>query len=245
MFDEEADRQRRLWDMWARSYDEDQAENLPGDAVEFLTSRSSGGRFLELGVGTGRVALEVAKKGIGVDGVEISPEMASRLEKRRGTLDVNVILGDMANPKISCQYSCVYAVFSSFFHLTTQDSQLSCMKNAANALASGGLFVLECYVPQPALLRPSRNLVLSAIDEDGVHFSAVIANAFDQRMSCMEIILGAQGNVIHPFEQRYCWPSELDMMAQAAGLHLVQRYGGFDESAFGPASGRHVSVYAR
>jgi SAM-dependent methyltransferase len=237
--------QQALWDEWAPYYDEFQSQNDPTPAVDFLTEVAPDGRFLELGVGTGRIALELARRGRGVDGVDISPAMAARLEAQIGKLDITVRVADMVDPHPNEGYGCVIAVFGSLYSLTTQAAQVACIGHAAKALVPGGCLVVENYLPQPSLLSPSKNLTVREVDSGSVNFSASAADIATQRISFLEVFMSAEGNRTLPVEQRFIWTPELDLMAQLAGLSLESRSGGYAGEVFDRRSARHVSVYRK
>jgi len=237
--------QARLWDLWAKNYDEFHAHNDPDPVVRFLGAVAPEGRFLEFGVGTGRIALPLAGSGRGVDGIDISPEMSRALIQKRGDSDLEVIVGDMAEYRHSPVYACTYIVYGALYSITSQEKQVECMARAAESLAPGGYLVVEGYVPHPGILRPSRNLSLRNVREDGLSVSASDADASTQRISFLELDFAASGVKTLPVEQRYVWPSELDLMARMAGLRLKSRVGDYDLRSFIRTSERHVSVYEK
>jgi SAM-dependent methyltransferase len=234
-----------LWNDWADTYDDWNRHLDPAPAVRFLLGIEPAGLALELGVGTGRVALELARAGRPVDGIEIAPKMVAQLEHKRGDLPVRVYIGDMADVPVDGPYPLVYAAYSSLFSLTDQASQVRCFRSVARVLAPDGAFVLECSIPWPGLLSPSKGINLHDFEGDMVRISASISDLANQRISFRELVFDGRGMRVLPVEQRYCWPAELDLMAQLAGLALTERYSNFDRDPFTRATLRHVSVYRR
>ncbi|MGH2579175.1 MAG: class I SAM-dependent DNA methyltransferase, partial [Actinomycetota bacterium] len=198
---------------------------------------------LELGVGTGRVALDLARRGRPVCGIDISPKMLAVLDQKKGGLAVETHLGDMADCAIEGPFELVYVVASTFFSLTEQSRQVDCFLNVARVLSPTGAFVVQSFVPSPAILRPGRNLILRKLTRDGVQLSAMDTDMSTQEIAYQEVSMCEGSLEFLPVAQRYCWPSELDLMARLAGMRLVERWGDFDRSAFTRQSPAHVSVY--
>jgi SAM-dependent methyltransferase len=229
-------------DRWASDYDA-LTELDPAPAVEFLAGLAGGGRVLELAVGTGRVALPLAGRGIAVEGIEASPAMVERLRAKPGGASMPVAIGDMADVSVDGPFQLVYLVFNTLFNLIDQARQVDCFRNVARVLDPGGVFVVECFVPDPAQFTGGQRVQASAVTED---FAAVTISRHDpvaQRLTHQHVRLDARGMHLHPVTLRYCWPSELDLMAQLAGLRLRERYGDWNRAPFDSGSGGHVSVY--
>lgn len=235
--------QARIWDLWAQGFDEWHAQADPTLATEFLLGLTSCGAVLELGVGTGRVALELARSGRQVTGVEISPMMLKELERKRGNLDVEVVLGSVVDFSLDRTFDLVYCVYSTLWCLRSQEEQVACIANAARHLSRGGLLVVEAGVPTAGLLGSHRQLGLRDAQEDSIRLSTSSINRVTQVVSFREITLRPEGTEILPVEGRYCFPSELDLMARLAGLSLEARYSDYAGSEFDSSSTLHVSVY--
>ncbi len=228
---------------WADVYDERHASLDPAAAVEFLAGLAGNGLVLELAIGTGRVALPLAARGLVVEGVDASAAMVQRLRAKPGGNSIKVAIGDMAEVPVSGPYRLVYLVFNSLFGLLTQEQQASCFRNVARVLGPGGAFVIECFVPD--LTRFDRGQRMEALDvtEDSASFVLSRHDAVRQRVTTQVVTLDGPGMRMWPVAIRYCWPSELDLMAAQAGLQLTERYADWNRRPFDSASGGHVSVY--
>jgi SAM-dependent methyltransferase len=230
---------------WADVYDEQHDSLDPAPAVEFLAPLAAGGRALELAIGTGRVALPLAARGITVEGVDASAAMVARLRAKPGGASVPVTIGDMADGPASGPFRLVYLVFNSLFGLLSQARQADCFRHAARVLEPGGAFVIECFVPDVSRPDRGQEVRARAVTESSVTAGLGIYDQAAQRITAQVVTLGGRGIRLRPVVLRYCWPAELDLMAGQAGLRLRERYGDWDRRPFGSASGRHVSVYRR
>jgi SAM-dependent methyltransferase len=230
-------------DTWAQAYSDLTFGPDPERGVEFLaTLAESAGRVLELGIGGGRMALPLARRGIKVEGIESSQAVLDRLRATPGGEAIPVTAGDMADVPVDGPFDLVYLVWDGLFHLPSQERQVSCFRNVARVLAPGGVFVLECFVPTPAQF--DRGVEMNTVIEGRASLTLtrhdpVAQRIFTQRVAFMD----GERVRIFPVAMRYCWPSELDLMAELAGLRLRQRYEGWSRAPFGPASPGHVSVY--
>ena len=232
-------------DRWAGVYDERFAEMDPAAAVDFLAGLAGAGRVLELAIGTGRVALPLAGRGIAVEGIDASEAMVERLRAKPGGEVIPVVIGDMAQVPAAGPFSVVYLVFNSLFGLLSQDRQAECFRNVARVLGPGGVFVIECFVPDLARFDRGQRVQVRAVTEDSAILELSRHDAAQQRITTQIVTLGGQGTHLRPVALRYSWPSELDLMAQQAGLRLRERHSGWDRRPFDSASGGHVSVYQR
>jgi SAM-dependent methyltransferase len=213
-------------------YDERYASRDPAAEVEKLAALAGAGPVLELGVGTGRVAIPLAQRGIAVHGIDASEPMLARLRSRPGGDLVTVAIGDMrAVDAPADAYSLVYVVFNTFFALLDQDAQVDCFAHVASRLAPGGRFLIEAFVPD---LDPQ----LPADDEFAI-------DPVTQRIEGHHLHHDATGTRRLPLVLRYAWPAELDLMARLAGLTLESRDGGFAGEPFTRDAPRHVSVWVR
>ena len=230
-------------DRWASVYDEHHAGMDPSAAVEFLASLAEGGPALELAIGTGRVALPLAARGIPVEGIDSSEAMVERLRAKPGGESIPVVIGDMADVPASGRFRLVYLVFNALFGLLSQDRQAGCFRNVARVLDPGGLFVIECFVPDLARFDRGQRVQTRAVTEDSAIIELSRHDAAQQRITMQIVTLDGHGMHMRPVALRYSWPSELDLMAQQAGLHLRERYSGWDRRPFDSSSAGHVSVY--
>jgi SAM-dependent methyltransferase len=232
-------------DRWAGVYDEQHGGLDPAPAVEFLAGLGGSGRVLELAIGTGRVALPLAARGIRVEGVDASEAMVGRLRAKPGGESIPVTIGDMAEVPVSGPFRLVYLVFNALFGLLSQARQAECFTGVARELDPGGMFVIECFVPDLAQFDRGQRVHTRAVTEDSATFAVSVHDAVQQRVTIQIVTLDGDGIHLRPVALRYSWPSELDLMASQAGLRLRERYGGWDRQPFDSASPAHVSVYQR
>lgn len=211
--------------------------------VDRLEALAGGGRVLELGVGTGRVAVPLAERGLEVHGIELDPAMVEQLRSKPGGDRVRVHVGDMADVDVDGDFAVVYAVFGTLFALPTQDAQVRCFENVARHLAAGGSFVVEALVPQPGTYHDRRKVTVAGATHDRVILDVSEIDTTRQTIHNRQVVLTPDGIRIVPIHVRYSWPSELDLMARLAGLRLVERWSGWDRRPFAAGDPRHVSVY--
>jgi SAM-dependent methyltransferase len=231
----------------AAAYD-DPADEMFSDAVvgatvDFLVERARGGRALEFAIGTGRIAVPLARRGVRVSGIDLSNAMVARLRAKPGAEEVDVTIGDFATSQVEGSFAIVYLVYNTIGNLTTQDAQVACFRNAAAHLQSGGCFVIEVGIPDLQRLPPGETYVVFdagerhwGIDEYDVARQGLISHHFD-------LVDGRYERLSMPF--RYVWPSELDLMAQLAGMTLRERWGGWNGEPFTGDSRTHVSVWEK
>lgn len=228
----------------AAHYDDD----LRGDeaeTVDFLAGLATDGTALELAIGTGRIALPLSRRGVRVDGIELSADMVERLRDKEGGADLDVVMGDMSVARAPrSAYSLVYLVFNTVYNLLTQDAQVRCFENAARHLAPTGVFVVEAGAPW-AWLRGGQFVDVEHIATDLVVLDVNRYDPVTQILDENHVSLSADGVHMGPISCRLAWPSELDLMARLAGLQLVDRFGGWRREPFTAASERHVSLYGR
>jgi SAM-dependent methyltransferase len=211
--------------------------------VDFLVERARGGAALELGIGTGRIALPLSRRGVRVHGIELSEAMVARLRAKPDAESISVTIGDFATATVEGRFSVAYLVANTIMNLTTQDEQVVCFQNVAAHLEPGGCFVVEVLVPRLRRLPPGETFQPFDVTPSHVGFD--------------EYDVGRQGLISHhywiedgrvesfspPF--RYVWPSELDLMARLAGLELRERWGGWEGEPFTGESETHVSVWGK
>lgn len=213
-------------------------------AVEFLAARAGDQPALELGIGTGRIALPLVELGVSVTGIEASSRMVERLRSKPGGRAIPVAIGDFADVRApGGPYGMVYVVFDTFFALLTQEDQMRCFANVAANLTPGGAFVLEAIVPDLTLFDRGQRLQTTRLDGAVSQLPATTHDLASQRIRSQNVVAGTDGSATCPIEFRYAWPSELDLMARLAGMRLIGRWGGWRGQAFTSASSRHVSVW--
>ena len=176
-----------------------------------------------------------------MEGIEVSAAVARRLQSAPGGSSVPVVVADMADVPVSGPFRLVYVVWNSLFNLTSQARQVDCFRNVARVLEPGGRFVVECYVPDVTGF--DRPVEVDAVTEDSATITVTRHDRFAQRITQQHLTLSEQGIRSLPVAHRYCWPSELDLMAQLAGLRLRERHGDWIRTPFGPGSRDHISVY--
>ena len=226
-------------------YDDHHRHVDPGPAVEFLAGLAGGGRVLELAIGTGRVALPLAARGITVEGVDASAAMVDRLRAKPGGELIPVTFGDMAQVPASGRFRLVYLVFNTLFGLLSQERQAECFASVARVLDPGGMFVIECFVPDLARFDHDQRVQARSVTEDSAIIEVSRHDKMQQRVDTQMITLDGQGMHLRPVAIRYSWPAELDLMADRAGLRLAERHADWDRRPFTSASTSHVSVYQR
>jgi SAM-dependent methyltransferase len=231
----------------AERYDESAADMFDpavvNPVIDFLADLAFDGTALELGIGTGRIALPLVQRGIRVHGIDLSEAMVARLRAKPGAAQIEVTIGDFATTTVQGSFSVAYLVFNTIMNLTTQDEQVACFQNVAAHLAPGGCFVIEVSVPDLQRLPPGEKIRAFTVS--------------DTRLGFDEYDIVSQGLISHhywvidgklevfspPF--RYVWPAELDLMARLAGLSLRERWGGWQREPFTGESTSHVSVWQK
>ena len=211
--------------------------------VDFLVELAGGGRALELGIGTGRIALPLAQRGVPVHGIELSKAMATRLRAKPGGEEIGVTIGDFATATVEGTFSVAYLVFNTISNLTTQAAQVAGFRNVAAHLEPGGCFVIEVGIPELQRLPPGERFRVFhvsetrwGIDEYDVATQGLVSHHF-------ELVGGSIERNSVPF--RYTWPAELDLMAQLAGMRLRERWSGWQREPFTSDSRKHVSVWEK
>ena len=211
--------------------------------IEVLEQLAQGGRALELGIGTGRIALPLQAKGVPVDGIDASSAMIAKLRSKPGGDKIQVTLGNFADVAVDGQYALIYVVFNTFFALLTQAEQIRCIANAARRLEPGGHFVVEAFMPDLSRFRGQQSLRVVSIGDNEVRLDASKTDPIAQQITSQHIMLTASGLQLYPVKIRYVWPTELDLMSRLAGFQLKQRWGDWNKSAFEVDSGKHISIY--
>ena len=231
----------------AARYDESAAEMFDPMAVapvvDFLVEIAGSGDVLELGIGTGRIALPLAGRGVPVHGIELSRAMAAKLRAKPGGEDLGVTIGDFATTSVDGSFSLVYLVFNTIMNLTTQPVQVACFRNVAAHLEPGGCFVIEVMIPELQRLPPGETFRVFDGSESSwrIHEYDVATQGLTSHH--LEMVDGRLERFSTPF--RYAWPSELDLMAELAGMRLRERWGGWKREPFTSDSRTHVSIWEK
>jgi SAM-dependent methyltransferase len=210
-------------------------------AVDFLAELAGGGSALELGIGTGRIALPLAQRGVHVHGIELSEAMVARLRPKPGGEDIAVTIGDFATTTVDATFSLAYLVWNTINNLTTQDQQVACFANAAAHLEPGGCFVIEVGVPKLRRLPPGQTYVPFDVSPEHLGFDEY--DVVNQGLVSHHYYPAAGEQVSMPF--RYVWPAELDLMARLAGMSLRERWSDWNRAPFTAESTKHVSVWQK
>ena len=231
----------------AARYDADEAEMFDPDvvepAVDFLAVLAGKGRALELGIGTGRIALPLAARGVSVHGIDLSEAMVARLRAKPGAETISVTVGDFATTRVEGTFALAYLVFNTIVNLTTQAEQVACFRNVAAHLEPGGTFVIEVHVPELRRLPPGERVRPFHVTATRLGFDEF--DTAEQRLVShhFSVVDGKLEATSVPF--RYVWPAELDLMAELAGMTLRERWEGWRREPFTHESTRHVSVWEK
>jgi SAM-dependent methyltransferase len=229
----------------AQRYDESSADMFDpavvDPAVDFLAELAGDGAALELGIGTGRIALPLSQRGVRVHGIDLSEAMVAKLREKPGADEIEVTIGDFASTRVDATFSLAYLVFNTIGNLTTQDAQVACFENVAAHLAPGGCFVIELGVPRLRTLPPGQRFQVFdfsethvGIDEYDVANQGLVSHHFS-------LVDGKWELLSMPF--RSVSPAELDLMARLAGMTLRERWSGWNREPFTSESTKHVSVW--
>ncbi len=229
----------------AASYD----DHLRGDedeTIDFLARQARGGSVLELAIGTGRIGLPLARRGLAVSGIELSEDMVAQLRRKPGGSEIPVTMGDYAEVGVEGEFSLIFVVFNTIYNLLTQDHQVRCFENVAKHLTNDGVFVLEAEMPtQFVATRNHQYVDAERVEVDTVTLDVARFDIATQLLDETHVHISEEGISLAPIVTRYIWPSEMDLMARIAGLRLHARYGGWLGEPFDGSSRRHISVYGR
>lgn len=213
-------------------------------SVDLLAELAGPGPALELAIGTGRVALPLAARGVEVHGVDASERMVAKLREKPGGIRIPVTMGDFADVPVDGEFPLIYIVFNSFFALPSQDEQVRCFENIASHLTPDGLFVMSAFVPDPARFGGGR-VSVSRIEDDLVQLDTTRLDPVAQVSHSQHVVLTPEGVRLYPVNVRWAYPPELDLIARLAGLRLRDRWSSWKREAFTGESVQHVSVYGR
>jgi len=231
----------------AARYDESAGEMFDpavvDPVVDLLVELAGGGPALELGIGTGRIALPLARRGVSVHGIELSRAMVARLRAKPRGDDIGVTIGDFATATVDGTFSVAYLVFNTIMNLTTQEAQVACFRNVAAHLGPGGCFVIEVGVPELQRLPPGETIRAFHVSETRWGFDEYDVATQDLTSHHLKIVDGRLERHSVPF--RYAWPSELDLMAQLAGMRLRERWSGWKREPYTSDSRKLVSIWEK
>ena len=231
----------------ARQYDDSDEPEFDAavirSTVDFLAGLAGQGRALEFAIGTGRIAIPLAERGLDVHGIDLSTAMVSRLRAKPGGKSMPVAIGDFSTTIVEGEFSLVYLLYNTIENVTTQAGQVAAFRNAAHHLAPGGAFLIECLMPELRRLPPGERYVVFdfgerhwGIDEYDVANQGLVSHHFN-------VVDGRVEYGAWPF--RYVWPAELDLMAELAGLRLRERWSGWAREPFTSDSRKHISIWEK
>ncbi|HVF10685.1 MAG TPA: class I SAM-dependent methyltransferase [Abditibacteriaceae bacterium] len=226
-----------VYDSWYSDCDE--------AVVTTLAELAADGPILELGIGTGRIALPLASRGLHIQGIDASPSMVAKMRAKAGGKSIPVTFGNFADIDIESKFSLIFVVFNTFFGLLTQEEQVRCFRSVARHLTEDGVFLMEAFVPDLTRFRNDQNVQASSVTADGLQFDITRHDPVLQQLIGQHLVITNAGFKLYPVQLRYAWPTELDLMAQLAGLRLRQRWNGWLREPFNSRSGKHVSVYEK
>jgi SAM-dependent methyltransferase len=240
-------RQEDIWDVdAAQRYDTPGTGMFAADVLDPIVDRlaalAGDGRALELAIGTGRVAVPLAERGVPVTGIELSRPMLAQLRTKVDEHTVPVVVGDMATAVAPGEFTLVYLVFNTIANLLTQQEQVECFRNAARHLVPGGRFVVELWVPELRTLPPGKQATVWTVEEGYIGLDTY--DVLHQRVVSHHFTFDASKQArLTRTPHRYVWPAELDLMAQLAGFDLESRHADWSGSEFTADSRSHVSTY--
>ena len=213
------------------------------EQLELLCHLAGDGPVLELGIGTGRLALPLASRGLQVHGIDASAAMLAKLQSKPGGEQVAVTVGDFADFDLVQRFSLVFVVFNTLFVLPDQEAQLACFGAVSRHLLPGGRFLVEAFVPDPGRFDRGQRLSVVQVGVDEVRLECSRHDAGTQSVITQHVVLGGGQTTLYPVQIRYAWPSELDLMAKLAGLGLESRWDGWDRQPYTSSSFTTISVW--
>ena len=217
--------------------------DVDSSTIDFIFDLAHNGKVLELGIGTGRIALPLYKKGVNISGIDASPSMIKHLREKPDGKNIPVVFGDFSEVDISDRFDLIFIVFNTFYALTTQELQLKCIENVSTHLNDKGKFLIEAFVPDISRFDRSQTIRTTNISTDEIRIDASTHDLMNQTIFSQHIAFTEKGTKLYPVKIRYVWPSELDLMAKLSGMKLLQRWGGWKKTPFNSQSGKHISVY--
>ena len=224
-----------VYDEWYSDYD--------SHAIDALTELARGGRALELGIGTGRIALPLSAKGVEVHGVDAAASMISRLRAKQGGERITVKQGSFAEIPVEGEFALVYIVFNTFFALSSQEEQVRCFRNVASHLSRDGCFAMEAFVPDLNRFTGGQVNWATKVTADEVQLDVGQHDRATQQVVSQKVVITDGSVKLYPVQIRYAWPSELDLMARLAGLRLRERWSNWQRKPFSSESMHHISIY--
>ena len=229
------DRSAPIYDRWH--------PDAPDEMIAALRDLAGPGPVLELGIGTGRIALKLAEHALDVHGIDASEAMIGKLWEKANSSRIKVTLGNFAEVGVDGKYSLVFVVFNTFFCLASQEEQVACFANVARRLQPGGLFLIEAFIPDQSRFTRGKNTSATKVEADEVSLEFSRHDPLTQGTFSQQVVINEAGASLYPIQIRYAWPSELDLMARLAGMHLRERWSNWRRESLTADSAHHVSVY--
>ena len=211
-------------------------------AAEFLADLAGDRSALELGIGTGRIALLLRERGVEVHGIDASGVMIAKLRGKPGGDEILVKIGNFADVAVERKFRLIYVVFNTFFALLTQEEQVRCFGNVARHLERDGAFVIETFVPDVTRFDRGQRVSAMRIGDDAVWLDASVYDPVSQTVRAQHLVVGSQGFSSYPVRLRFAYPPELDLMARLSGLRLRERWNNWKREPY-TATALQVSVY--
>lgn len=215
------------------------------EGIDFLSQLARDGKALELGIGTGRFALPLAARNIHVSGIDAADSMIAKLRAKAGSEAITVTHGNFADVPVEGEFSLIYVVFNTFFVLPSQEAQVRCFRNVAGHLERSGCFVIEAFVPDVTRFTRGQSNLATRVTGNRVELDVGNHDPATQRVVSQKVVMTDGSVRLYPIQIRYAWPSELDLMAQLAGLRLRERWSNWRREPFTSESQKHISVYER
>ena len=231
------DRIAEIYDHWYRGVSQ--------DAIARLKELAGAGPALELGIGSGRIALPLVNSDVDVHGIDSSKAMVTKLLSKPGGDRIPVMLGNFAEVGVTGSYSLIYVTFNTFFALNSQEEQVRCFANVSQRLDHGGVFLIEAFVPDPVRFKDGQIVKATNVGVNDVLLETSQHDPLTQRVTSQQIVITQSGVNLYPVQLRYAWPAELDLMAQLAGMRLRERWSNWKRDPFVAASTHHISIYEK
>lgn len=236
--------QNTYGDVIAEVYDQLYSDFDPA-CIELLVELAGPGPALELGIGTGRIALPLLHRAVALEGIDASQAMVAKLRAKPRGAEIDVHIGSFEQFSLNRQFRLIYVVFNTFFNLPGQDEQIHCLESVSDHLSPDGYFVIEAFVPDLCRYADFQSVRLVDISDQGVRLDVAQLDPVAQHVESRHLLISEEGIRTYSVKLRYTWPSELDLMARLAGLELQERWGSWAKEPFSRDSTKHVSVYAR
>ena len=233
-------------DKGADLYDGIYPSQPPTAQIDLLEELGHGGRVLELGIGTGRLAIPLIARGVSVEGLDSSEAMVAKMRAKDLGSSIPVTIGDFTQFDLDKSFDLIFVAFNTLFSLLTQEAQISCFASVTRHLSQRGLFLVEAFVPDLSRFDRAQRTSVGHIEINRTIIDVAVHYQATQRIDSQHVVVeDGQPTRVMPISLRYAWPAELDLMARLAGLRLRNRWADWDRSPFGDDSGKHISVWSR